>query len=126
MTETRVQRLNGEAMERNEVLQRLDEYAADCEKQIIDCGSDWLKIAYHQRLLTFRAAAEIIRESGWRPIAEAPGNEWATYGKWVLRRVTFVWEEFHTTNKELAIDSGFTHYLLKPAPPAREMFNDGE
>lgn len=70
-----------------------------------------------------RAAAEIIRESGWRPIAEAPGDEWATYGKWVLRRVAFVWEEFHTTNKQLAIDSGFTHYLSKPAPPAREVEN---
>jgi len=68
-----------------------------------------------------RAAAEIIRESGWRPIAEAPEDA-GYFGK----RTGRVWIRCYLHMKELAVQLGYTHYLPEPAPPAREVGNDGE
>jgi len=72
-----------------------------------------------------RAAAEIIRAGGWRPIAEAlsvipPGR----LGWWGTEK----WYEVVTQYpipKLNASTLGYTHYcpLDKPAPPAREVEN---
>lgn len=99
-------------MDRNEVLERLDAAGADrgpIEYELV-----------HVSLL--RAAAEIIRQSGWRPIAEAadiipPGR----LGWWGAEK----WHEVVTQYpipKLNASTLGYTYYfpLDKPAPPARE------
>lgn len=68
-----------------------------------------------------RVAAELIRASGWRPIAEAPEGEWLFVGKPTLTG----WFPF-SANKAGAIANGYTHYLPMPEPPEREVPNDGE
>ena len=103
-------------MDRNEVLERLDEFAAYYEGEIRECKSDWLKISYHQRSSALRAAAELIRQGGWRPISEAPENQWLFVGKRALKE----WYSA-TMRKKWAIAHGYTHYLPEPEPPAREV-----
>lgn len=103
-------------MTRNEVLERLDA-----------AGSDRGPIVYelvHVGLL--RAAAELIRAGGWRPIAEAPEGGVALWvGSWEKMadgsEVFISWDEQQF--KRDAIVIGYTHYLPKPDPPAREVEN---
>ena len=95
-------------MDRSEVLERLDA-----------AGADRWPIEYelvHVSLL--RAAAELIRQGGWRPIAEAPEGEWLFVGKPTLTG----WFPF-SANKAGAIANGYTHYLPMPELPAREVEN---
>lgn len=67
-------------------------------------------------------AAEIIRESGWRPIAEAPASlNWALCGRWN----GMIWEEIEDCPR-LCAELDWTHYFVRPNPPAREVPNDGE
>lgn len=109
-------------MDRNEVLKRLERLAKYEEAKT--CGglmSPETAAKASKYRDVFRAAAEIIRGSGWRPIAESPelvdllvggwvGDEWDTDLQW----------------KHSAIGCGYTHYLPLPEPPAREVANDGE
>ena len=67
-----------------------------------------------------RAAAEIIRESGWRPIAEAPAVGELRVGCYCRDRWFRPW---YGVDKQYAIAHGYTHYLPEPAPPAREVEN---
>lgn len=97
-------------MDRDEVLERLEAAASDrgpIEYELV-----------HVDLL--RAAAEIIRESGWRPIAEAPegvGLFLGAYGE------MGTWCSYGPAKKDFAIRCGYTHYLPEPALPAREVEN---
>lgn len=96
-------------MTRDEVLERLDAAGADrgpIEYELV-----------HVSLL--RAAAEIIRAGGWRPIAEAPEKKQLLVGAWVDE----YWDTSLVYEKKVAIYEGYTHYLPEPAPPAREAAN---
>jgi hypothetical protein len=96
-------------MDRNEVLERLDAAASDRGPIVYEL--------VHVELL--RAAAELIRAGGWRPIAEAPPKlNWALCGRWNGQ----IWEEVESSPKECA-ELGWTHYFVVPAPPAREVEN---
>ena len=112
-------------MTRDEVLKYLtnlaDEYTSALEA-IEGSGSKLVDI-YEERATAFRAAAEIIRKSGWRPIAEAPervGLFLGAYGE------MGTWCSYGPAQKDFAIRCGYTHYFPEPAPPAREVENDGE
>lgn len=106
-------------MTRDEVLERLD--------QSLAIGNNWNCVVGSDIL---RAAAEIIRESGWRPIAEAPEWQSLIVGVWGERvgadgaTVSQEWfiESFQM-KKDEAIREGYTHYLPEPEPPAREVEN---
>lgn len=108
-------------MTRNEVLERLDA-----------AGSDRGPIVYelvHVGLL--RAAAELIRAGGWRPIADAPeGQSLIVGGYWLNGNADeatrpYVWiRESFQMEKDEAIEEHFTHYLPEPEPPAREVPNE--
>ncbi len=103
-------------MTRDEVLERLDEFAACYEGEIRECKSDWLKISYHQRSLALRAAAELIRQGGWRPIAECGDAYLKHVGKWSGD----TWKEDWNVWPEWAKANGYTHFFTEPEPPARE------
>jgi len=67
-----------------------------------------------------RAAAELIRQSGWRPIAEAPEKlNWALCGRWNGQ----IWEEIEGHPKRCA-ELDWKYYFVVPAPPAREVPNE--
>lgn len=77
-----------------------------------------------------RAAAELIRQGGWRPIAEAPEWQSLIVGVWGERvgadgaSVSHEWfVEAFQMKKHEAIREGYTHYLPEPDPPAREVEN---
>lgn len=98
-------------MDRDEVLERLDRMA-----------SFWAEADMREGLgrgpytMALRAAAELIRQSGWRPIAKAPEDgQWLFVGKRALKE----WYSA-TMRKSWAIANGYTHYLPEPEPPARE------
>ena len=96
-------------MDRSEVLERLDAAASDrgpIEYELV-----------HVDLL--RAAAELIRAGGWRPIAEAPVEKELIVGEWINGN----WCIAEGFDKRAAIATGKTHYLPEPAPPAREVEN---
>lgn len=98
-------------MDRNEVLERLDKSLAVDDKWACIVSND-----------TLRAAAELIRQSGWRPIAEfADDDEYMTCGAWVNGQwnVTRV-----MLSKPRAIALGYTHYIPEPEPPAQEVLNE--
>ena len=94
-------------MARDEVLERLD--------QSLAIGNNWACVVGSDIL---RAAAEIIRESDWRPIAEAPSDRTLILvGRW--HRGAWQWKETWFAGQ--AAEDGYTHYLPEPAPPAREV-----
>ncbi len=63
-------------------------------------------------------AAQVRRDMRWRPIAEAPADEWLMAGKWHDTRAVWCreWQVF----KDEAIMSNYTHYLPQPEPPEKE------
>jgi len=96
-------------MDRSEVLERLDAAASDrgpIEYELV-----------HVDLL--RAAAELIRQSGWRPISEAPEGRPAVCGKHLPRGGD--WMAYRFFSAAHAAKEGYTHYLPEPEPPAREV-----
>lgn len=95
-------------MTRNEVLEWLDAdiQAAKFRMELVEIG-------------LLRAAAELIRAAGWRPIAEAPSSKSLLVGGWE--------GDYWDTDmipKHTALDCGYTHYLPEPEPPAREVPNE--
>lgn len=98
-------------MTRDEVLERLDA-----------AGEPRGPIEYEMvRKELLRAAAELIRAGGWRPIAEAPkGQILVLVGRW--HRGWWQWKETWFAGQ--AMEDGYTHYLPEPEPPAREVPNE--
>lgn len=114
-------------MTRDEVLELLDLFGDDARRASDRCSDLFLKSGIDRRYRMFRAAAEIVRESGWRPIAEAPEWQSLIVGVWGERVgadgafVSHEWfVEAFQMKKHEAIREGYTHYLAEPAPPARE------
>lgn len=66
-----------------------------------------------QHASDLRAAAQAVREREWRPIAEAPRDA----GKWVVGRYRSEWQQKETGYLDIAIEDGYTHYFIVPAPP---------
>lgn len=98
-------------MDRNEVLERLDRMASFWAESDVREG-----VKNGPYATALRAAAELIRAGGWRPIAEAPPKlNWALCGRWNGP----IWEEVESHPKQCA-ELGWTHYFVVPAPPARE------
>lgn len=95
-------------MDRDEVLERLDESLAVGNRWSCVVGSD-----------TLRAAAELIRQSGWRPIAECGDAYLKHVGKWSGD----TWKEDWNVWPEWAKANGYTHFFTEPEPPAREVEN---
>lgn len=100
-------------MDRNEVLRWLDRmwqhwYQSDERDGITD----------GPYTTALRAAAELIRAGGWRPIAEAPkGQALVLVGRW--HRGEWNWKITWFAGQ--AAEDGYTHYLPEPEPPAREV-----
>ena len=63
-----------------------------------------------------RAAAQAVRASQWRPIAEAKqlGVGWCIVGKWVNGKL---WSQKETAYLDIAIEDGYTYYFVVPVPP---------
>ena len=60
-----------------------------------------------------RAAAQAVRAMEWRPIADAPKDA----GKWMVGRYHSEWQQKETGYLDTAIEDGYTHYFIVPAPP---------
>lgn len=103
----------GGEMDRNEVLERLlwmeRWYESETNKGV------------HAPFATaLRAAAELIRQGGWRPIAEVDAGEVIYAGKWNDRDE---WQECWPIVADVAVSFGYTHHwpqMKKPEPPARK------
>lgn len=101
-------------MTRDEVLERLDRMASFWAES--DAREGVKNGPYATAL---RAAAEIIRASWWRPIAEfTDENEYLTGGRWDDGR----WYEYSGKLYWL-LAHRCTHARVSPAPPAREVEN---
>lgn len=61
-------------------------------------------------------AAEVRKEWGWRPIAEAPDDRALLVGGW---DELGVWCRQWPMSRAGAIDVGYTHYLPQPDPPSK-------
>lgn len=109
-------------MTRDEVLAALSRAEVDYVKVQVESKTVWEFGDAEWKAKAIRAAAEIIRESGWRPIAEAPSViPPGRLGWWGTEK----WYEVVTQYpipKLNASTLGYTHYcpLDKPEPPARE------
>lgn len=112
-------------MTRDEVLKAIEIAAEEASAAAVGLkctGQGRAATWYSQQADLLRAAAEIIRESGWRPIAEAPDIiPPGRLGWWGAEK----WYEVVTQYpipKLNASTLGYTHYcpLDKPEPPARE------
>lgn len=78
---------------------------------------------FHSEMEAAKYAAEIIRASGWTPISGAPKGQILVFvGRW--NSGWWQWKETWFAGQ--AMEDGYTHYLPEPAPPAREVANDGE
>lgn len=77
---------------------------------------DELARAHEVIAADLRAAAKAVRASQWRPIAEAKqlGVERCIVGKRVRG---WHWSQKETTFLYVAIQDGYTHYFIVPAPP---------
>lgn len=106
-------------MTRDEVLAALSRAEVDYVKVQVESKTVWEFGDAEWKSKALRAAAEIIRESGWRPIAEAPEKKQLLVGAWVDE----YWDTSLVYEKKVAIYEGYTHYLPEPAPPAREVEN---
>lgn len=106
----------GGEMDRNEVLERLlwmeRWYESEANKGV------------HAPFATaLRAAAELIRQGGWQPIAEVDAGEVIYAGKWNDRDE---WQECWPIVADVAVSFGYTHHwpqMKKPEPPAQEVEN---
>ena len=74
----------------------------------------WDVIMQERETLAHLRAAEA--ERGWRPIAEAPKDSHVIVGK--LHRGKWEWKPTQFVN--VAMEDGYTHYLVVPPPPAKE------
>ena len=115
-------------MTRDEVLKYLtnlaDEYTSALEA-IEGSGSKLVDI-YVDRAKALRAAAEIIRESGWQSLHHGLDSDTGlTCGMW--EKLPNGKHRWYVSPQQMtpafAIRRGFTHYLPEPAPPAREVEN---
>jgi hypothetical protein len=113
-------------MDRDEVLDAVE--LAACEHDAHAVGlrlvDKVLAAKWHEcESEKLRAAAELIRQGGWRPIAEAPEDRllWCGCWEWMANET---WQFINRPIgllKEEAIRVGYTHYLPEPEPPAREV-----
>ena len=62
-------------MTRDEVLTEVSKAAELFDGLAMDCCDEPGRVRWESRAAALRAAAEIIRASGWRPIAEAPEKD---------------------------------------------------
>jgi hypothetical protein len=62
-------------------------------------------------------AAEVRKQLGWRPIAEAPDDKCLFVGAW---DEDGDWCRDWPRSKDGASDEGYTHYLPQPDPPPKE------
>lgn len=109
-------------MDRNEVLAALSRAEVNYVEVQAESQTVWGFQDAEWKATALRAAAELIRAGGWRPIAEAPPKlNWALCGRWNGP----IWEVVESHPKQCA-ELGWTHYFVVPAPPAREVSNDGE
>lgn len=107
-------------MTRDEVLAALSRAEVDYVKVQVESKTVWEFGDAEWKAKALRAAAEIIRESGWRPIAAAPSDRTLILvGRW--HHGKWQWKETWFASK--AAEDGYTHYLPEPAPPAREVEN---
>lgn len=121
-------------MTRDEVLDKIDRMAdeANIDLARVESVGHWpLAVEKRKQEQALRAAAELIRQGGWRPIAEAPEWQSLIVGVWGERvgadgaSVSHEWfVEAFQMKKHEAIREGYTHYLPEPEPPAREVPND--
>jgi hypothetical protein len=108
-------------MTRDEVLAALSRAEVDYVK--VKVGSkavvDYSDAKWKAKAL--RAAAELIRAGGWRPIAEAPGGKFLVVAVYEPNNR---WYRYFGIEKGDAIANGYTHYLPEPEPPALEVPNE--
>jgi hypothetical protein len=71
----------------------------------------------HWESIAAAVAAEVRREMGWRPIAEAPEDMALFVGGW---DGASEWCRDWPKSKGGATDEGYTHYLPQPEPPPQE------
>ena len=74
-------------------------------------------LSQHWESIAAAVAAEVRREMGWRPIAEAPEGRALFVGAW---HELGVWCRQCPMSRAGAIDVGYTHYLPQPEPPPQE------
>lgn len=112
-------------MDRSEVLKAVEIAAEEASAAAVGLkctGQGRAFTWYSKQADLLRAAAELIRAGGWRPISEfADDDEYMTFGAWVNGQ----WNATRVMlSKPRAIALGYTHYLPEPEPPAREVPND--
>ena len=109
-------------MTRDEVLAALSRAEVDYVKVQVESKTVWAFGDAEWKAKALRAAAELIRAGGWRPIAEAPRGVVVLVGRYVGDD----WHQIHEM-PGIATERGFTHYLPcwrdSPTPPAREVEN---
>ena len=105
-------------MTRDEVLERLDRMASFWAESDVREG-----VKNGPYATALRAAAEIIRDGGWRSLHHGLDRDTAlTCGKWEElpngKHRWYCYQQKITPGYAMAL--GLTHYLPEPAPPARE------
>lgn len=105
-------------MTRDEVLAALSRAEVDYVKVQVESKTVWAFGDADWKAKALRAAAELIRAGGWRPIAEAPEGRQVVCGKHLPRGGDWLVYRFFSTAH--AAKEGYTHYLPEPEPPARE------
>lgn len=108
-------------MTRDEVLNLLGQATKDYEELAVECPHQWGYSQATKKALALRAAAELIRAGGWRPITEAPGGKFLVVAVYETNNR---WYRYFGIEKGDAIANGYTHYLPEPEPPAREVPNE--
>ena len=107
-------------MDRNEVLVALSRAEVDYVEVQSETKTVWEFQEAEWKAKALRAAAEIIRESGWRPIAEfTDENEYLTGGRWDQGK----WYEYSGKLYWL-LAHRCTHARVSPEPPAREVTDE--
>ena len=108
-------------MKRDEVLAALSRAEVDYAKVQVESKTVWAFGDAKWKAKALRAAAELIRAGGWRPIAEAPEVKELRVDCYCRDRWFRPW---YGVDKAYAIAHGYTHYLPEPEPPAREVPNE--
>ena len=110
-------------MDRNEVLAALSRAEVDYVEVQAESQTVWGFQDAEWKATALRAAAEIIRDGGWRSLHHGLDRDTAlTCGKWEElpngKHRWYCYQQKITPGYAMAL--GLTHYLPEPAPPARE------
>lgn len=103
--------------DRHEVLAALSRAEVDYVKVQVESKTVWGFGDAEWKAKALRAAAEIIRESGWRPIAEAEDGVKLDVVGQHTKAVKSGWLRGLGYYKAEAIRDGFTYFFMYPAPP---------